>query len=102
VTEAVLDLGLHARGPGSRIFAATKGAVDAGLTVPHDDSALPSKERIQGEHIENYSKKLAPDQDRYKKVFSTYVRVKQKPEEIANHFKEVEAKIRTLQGEHNA
>jgi large subunit ribosomal protein L18 len=98
VTEAVLDVGLHARGPGSRIFAVAKGAVDAGLNVPHEDSALPNKERIQGQHVENYSKKLASETERYKKVFSAYLRLKQKPEDIASHFKDVEGKIRTSSG----
>ena len=102
VTDAILDIGLHARGPGSRIFAVAKGAVDAGLNVPHEDSALPNKERIQGQHVENYSKKLAPEAERYKRVFSAYLRLKQKPEEIASHFKEVEEKIRTVSGEHEA
>jgi large subunit ribosomal protein L18 len=43
LTEAVLDIGLHARGPGSRIFAATKGALDAGLTIPHDKKVMPDQ-----------------------------------------------------------
>jgi large subunit ribosomal protein L18 len=99
VTKAILDIGLHARGPGSRVFAAAKGAVDAGVNVPHDDSALPTKERIQGEHVEKYSKKLASDAERYKRMFSGYLRQKLKPEDLANHFKQVEEKVRAVSGE---
>jgi large subunit ribosomal protein L18 len=99
VTQAILDIGLHARGPGSRVFAAAKGAVDAGVNLPHDDSALPTKGRIQGEHVENFSKKLAPDAERYKRMFSGYLRQKLKPEDLANHFKQVEEKVRAVSGE---
>jgi large subunit ribosomal protein L18 len=95
VTDAILDIGLHAHGPGSRVFAAAKGAVDAGVNVPHDDSALPAIERIQGGHVESYSKKLASDAERYKKVFSGYLHQKLKPEDLTNHFKQVEEKVKT-------
>ena len=98
VTEAVLDVGLHARGPGSRIFAAAKGAIDSGLNLPHDDSALPSKERIQGGHVESYSKKLATEPERYKRMFSSYLHQKLKPEDLGSQFKEVQEKLRATTG----
>ena len=98
VTEAVLDIGLHARGPGSRIFALAKGAIDGGLNLPHDDSALPTTERIHGQHVENYSKKLAAEPERYKKAFSAYLHQKIKPEELGGQFKEVEQKLRASLG----
>jgi len=50
--EAVLDIGLSSGSSGSRNYAALKGMVDAGLEVPHDESILPSQERINGEHID--------------------------------------------------
>ncbi|MFQ6119760.1 MAG: 50S ribosomal protein L18 [Methanosarcinales archaeon] len=53
--EAVLDIGLHTSTKGSRIYAALKGVVDAGMQVPHDPVIFPSEERIRGEHIENFS-----------------------------------------------
>ncbi len=93
VSEAILDIGLHARGAGSRIFAAAKGALDAGLTIPHDDSVLPKPERVQGKHVANYSKVLAPEAEAYKKRFAVYLKHKLKPEELPNHFAQVEAKI---------
>jgi len=98
VTEAILDIGLHARGPGSRIFALAKGAIDGGLNLPHDDSALPTTERIHGQHVENYSKKLAAEPERYKKAFSAYLHQKIKPEELGGQFKEVEQKLRASLG----
>jgi len=51
VKEAVLDIGLHRPTRGARIFAALKGALDAGLDVPHGEGIFPSDERIRGEHI---------------------------------------------------
>ena len=51
VKEAVLDVGLNPPVKGSRIYAALKGAIDAGLDVPHDPEVLPDESRISGEHI---------------------------------------------------
>ena len=39
---------------GGRVFACLKGAVDAGLNIPHSDVILPSEGRIKGEHIAKY------------------------------------------------
>jgi large subunit ribosomal protein L18 len=51
VTEAVLDLGIQNSTKGSRIYAALKGAVDAGINIPHSNDILPSDDRIKGKHI---------------------------------------------------
>ena len=50
--EAVLDIGLAASTPGNRVFAALKGMVDGGLSVPHNENIFPSDERLAGEHID--------------------------------------------------
>ena len=52
-SSAVLDIGLAASSSGSRVFAALKGMVDAGLKVPHGESVLPNEERVNGEHIDD-------------------------------------------------
>ncbi len=93
VSEAILDIGLHARGPGSRIFAAAKGALDGGLTIPHDEAVLPKPERIKGKHVGDYSKALASQAEEHKKRFSMYLKHKLKPEDLPDHFAQVEAKI---------
>lgn len=49
--SAVLDIGLRRASPGSRVFAALKGAVAAGLSVPHSAGVLPDDSRVRGEHI---------------------------------------------------
>lgn len=50
--EAVLDIGRQKPSPGGVLFAALKGAVDAGVDVPHGEGVFPSEERIRGEHLE--------------------------------------------------
>jgi len=54
---AILDIGLNRATPGARVFAALKGAVSAGLDVPHGEEILPDDARVRGSHIEAY----APD-----------------------------------------
>ena len=49
--RAVLDIGLREPTKGAVIFAALKGAVDAGIEVPHGEEMLPSKDRISGKHM---------------------------------------------------
>jgi len=51
VKEAVLDLGIQTSTKGSRIYAALKGVLDAGINVPHSKDILPSEDRINGKHI---------------------------------------------------
>lgn len=55
--DAILDIGLHRAKKGARVFAALKGAVEAGLDIPHNEEILPSDERCNGEHIAAF----APD-----------------------------------------
>jgi large subunit ribosomal protein L18 len=93
VFEAILDIGLHARGPGSRIFAAAKGAVNAGLVIPHDEKAMPPADRLKGQHVVEYSKQLSADPENYRKFFARYLKLKLKPEDLSGHIEAVEAKI---------
>jgi large subunit ribosomal protein L18 len=59
--EAILDIGLARAKPGARVFAALKGAVDAGLDVPYGESILPDEERLKGAHIAEYAPERAGD-----------------------------------------
>lgn len=49
--EAIVDFGLQSIVSGSRIYAAVKGAIDAGMQIPHDGAVFPSEDRLKGEHI---------------------------------------------------
>lgn len=51
IKETVLDIGRHMPTRGSVIFAAMKGMIDAGVTIPSGEEILPSEERIMGKHL---------------------------------------------------
>ena len=94
VKEAVLDIGFHTPVHGSTIFAVLKGAIDAGLEIPHSENALPSEERIRGEHIASYAKQLKEsDPKKYEKLFGGYLKRGIKPEELPSHFEEILKKV---------
>ncbi|MFH1425772.1 MAG: 50S ribosomal protein L18 [archaeon] len=46
IKEAILDTGLQRNISGSRIYAFLKGAVEAGLKIPHSKESLPTDERL--------------------------------------------------------
>ncbi|NYT04981.1 MAG: 50S ribosomal protein L18 [Methanomicrobiales archaeon] len=58
-TEAILDIGLARATVGARVFAALKGAVEAGLDIPHGESILPDDDRVRGVHIAEYAPERA-------------------------------------------
>lgn len=51
IKEVILDTGMHISVKNSRIYAALRGAVDAGLKVPHNEGILPPMESIKSEKI---------------------------------------------------
>lgn len=51
IDEAVLDIGLREPTKGAAVFAALKGAIDAGLEIPHSEEMIPSNDRISGKHM---------------------------------------------------
>jgi len=57
ITEAVLDIGLHVSTNGAKIFAALKGAADAGLKINYNPKIVPSADRLSGKHIAEHLKK---------------------------------------------
>lgn len=52
IEEAITDTGLQVVEPSSRVFAAVKGAVDAGIDVSADEGSFGDQSRISGEHID--------------------------------------------------
>jgi len=94
IEKAVLDIGLRRASKGARVFAALKGAIDAGLEIPHGEEILPSDERIRGEHVKEYAELLlSSDPDRYNSQFSKYLSRGLKPERLPEHFQLVKEKI---------
>jgi len=85
---ALLDVGLRRTSTGAKVFAALKGAVDGGLSIPHNpkrfvgfnketqklDAELLRK-RIFGGHVADWMKKLKEEDDKkYQKQFSQYIK----------------------------
>jgi large subunit ribosomal protein L18 len=94
VEKATLDIGLHRPTPQSRVFAVLKGALDAGLEVPHDEDILPEGDRISGAHVAEYAKRLrSENEEEYKRRFSRYLQRGLAPEDLPKHFDEVKNKI---------
>ena len=52
VKEGVLDIGRQIPADGSKVFAALKGIMDAGVTCPCDEGKIPSEDRILGKHVD--------------------------------------------------
>lgn len=94
IKYAIPDIGLHRPTKGSRVFAAIKGGLDAGLEIPHSEEVLPTEDRIRGEHIALYAQKLASeDPALYERMFSKYLKTGLNPERLPKHFEEVKNRI---------
>jgi large subunit ribosomal protein L18 len=91
ITAAVLDIGLKSSIKGARIFAALKGAVDAGLKVPHGNAILPQEDRIRGEHVAAYAESLSDEE--VEKRFSQYIKNGLSPKDLPDHFDSIKQKI---------
>ncbi|MDT7867281.1 MAG: 50S ribosomal protein L18 [Acidianus sp.] len=92
--EAILDVGLHKPSRGSRVFAALKGALDAGVNIPHGEDVLPSDERVRCEHVANYAAQLRQEnQEKFKRVFSQ-LSSRIDPAELPKHVEEVLERIK--------
>ena len=91
IEDAVLDLGLQSSTKGSRVYAVLKGALDAGLKIPHNEVILPDEARIKGEHIVQYAQSLKKKE--MQKKFSKYIQKGLSPLEIPDHFQSIKDKI---------
>jgi large subunit ribosomal protein L18 len=91
IKELILDIGLNQSVKGSSIYALLKGALDAGLSIPHSQEILPSEERIKGKHIYDYYNLLSQDQKN--KQFSKYLNNNINISDIMKDFQETKTKI---------
>jgi len=91
IDGAILDIGLRSPTKGTNIFAVLKGAVDAGLNIPHGSAILPSDERINGEHVAQYAESLSDDE--LNKKFSGYIKNGLSPKDLPDHFGKIKQKI---------
>jgi large subunit ribosomal protein L18 len=101
VKEAILDAGLVSPTKGARIFAMLSGVVDAGIEVPHSEEKVV-KERIKGEQIVKYAKKLGVGSEEYNQKFAAYLKAGVAPEKLPEYFTKVKTDIiATFKGEKN-
>jgi large subunit ribosomal protein L5e len=104
----LLDVGLKRTTTGAKVFGALKGAVDGGLEIPHSEKRFPGydaesksygvevhRDRIFGLHVSEYMESLQEqDPDKYKQVFSQYIKAKVGPDDIEDMYKDAHAAIR--------
>ena len=95
VKKTVLDLGLQSPSRGARVFAALKGVLDAGVSVPHSESVLPDETRIGGKHVVDYASQLSSNPDIYQKKFSNCLSRGLRPEQLSEHFSLTKEKIKS-------
>lgn len=91
ITRAILYIGK--RHFTTKIAACLKGMSEAGLEMPFSKEILPTEERIQGNHIAEYAKKIKSNDDLYKSRFSSNLGSGLEPEKYPNHFSEVKDRI---------
>jgi len=107
-----LDTGLARTTTGARVFGAMKGAVDGGLDIPHGMKRFPGydssadefhadvhRKHIFGQHVAEYMKQLADDDDdAFKKQFSKFIRMGVTADSLEGIYKTGHSKIRENPG----
>lgn len=91
--SAILDIGTRGSSKGARVFSALRGALDAGVSIPHDKQILPEDSRIRGEHISAYQREVSSERERTGYQFSSYLKGKTEPEAIRTDFDKTRARI---------
>jgi large subunit ribosomal protein L18 len=91
IEEVTMDIGLKTSLKGSKLYAVLKGAVDSGLHIPHNETVLPTDERINGEHIAKYAEALSDKE--VKEKFSKYKENGIEPAKLPEHFTAIKEKI---------
>jgi len=94
VTDAALYMGVKPFVRGSRTAAFVKGVIDAGVSVPFGEEALPSADRLSGKAIAAYASKLAgEDKELYERRFSALVKAGFRPEDYPASVEKMKAAI---------
>lgn len=70
IKKVIFDIGLKQPIKGSNIFACLKGALDAGLDIPHSPGIIPKEERINGKALaaNHKEEKYAHIQEKFQEV----------------------------------
>jgi len=107
-----LDIGLKRTSIGAKIFGALKGAVDAGLDIPHNEKKFMGYDKdekkydadahraaIFGDNVKAWMEQLIEDDQesgttRFKKLFGEYEKAEIGPDDLEDLYKNVHAAIR--------
>lgn len=89
VQASIPDIGMTRAVHGSRVFAAIKGALDAGLEISLGEGAAPPEERLRGEHILRLYEQVASREGRTQFTAISPEVLQRLPE----HFDEVKSAI---------
>ena len=65
VKKSILDIGMLKSSKGNRLYATLKGAVDAGMDIPHSDKMLPKMEMIKKKNAD-LDKIISKIKDKFK------------------------------------
>ena len=94
VKDAVLYMGVDPFVRGSRVAAFVKGVIDAGVSVPMGEEALPSEERLTGKSTAEFAARLAKeDEATYNRRFSALIGQGFRPEDYPEHVEKVKGMI---------
>ena len=91
--ECVLDIGQYTSVRGCALYAAAQGALDGGLKLSFSKEIAPPMQRIRGEHVAGYAKKLKENKDAYQKQFSKYIKAGIDPETLPTHFDQIKKSL---------
>jgi len=93
-TSAIADFNSYNITASNKLYAALKGAIDAGLSIPHDKDVVPDEERVSGAHIASYAEAMQKtDPAKYAAYFSQYLAAGIAPEKLVEHFEETKKRI---------
>ena len=89
--RAIVYAGIKPLRPASRMAAAVKGVIEAGIAVPVNEKALPPEDRIKGEHISDYASSVGESGG---EQFSNWKKSKLTAETFGKHYDEILLKIK--------
>jgi large subunit ribosomal protein L18 len=89
--EAILDIGLQSAHHGGVLFAAAKGALDAGLQLNLGEKPVPKAERLNGKHIQDFANSLQPAE--LEKRFGAELKNGFDPKKTVEHFEKTKQAI---------
>ena len=92
--ELVFDTGFKSPLHKGKYYAFLKGALDAGVVVPHRGKDLfPDDTKIQGVHIQDYAGKMKKEAHGNKVQFTQYLKSNAAPENMSSTFAQVKTKL---------